>query len=215
MLNRMPMRHLTTAPAFVLALSLGCGSSGAGGNAGGGDGGQPVTGDGGQSSGECRSLAPLCSTLPIDELRTIFGAPALVATTGNDDVAPGGPVESCDYKQDTSDLYVSFRVQYLCKNAGAARAQQDFADVRALAGTTDDVAVSGLGDEAYWSYTSTETVPYVWGYLSARQGNVIVTLGSYGQNVPGIPDATPIAASAAKEHATAAVRAVLAAVQAN
>jgi hypothetical protein len=154
----------------------------------------------------CKPLPDFCATLPLADLRTIFEAPNLALITGDPEVFPGdlpaGPRRTCRFKDETG-RQVSFEV--------TARAKEDLDRARDLTSRTGQTEpVAGVGEEAFFNYTSTPTLPFVYGVLAARAGNVYVDVTKYHHDLldaAGRPE--PIAPAAARQHAANAATRLL------
>jgi hypothetical protein len=157
--------------AGVVMASCG-GSSSAGADGGVGDGARP-TGE----NRSCMTLPVLCDVISANDVATIFTGPATLTVMPNDHVLPG---EICGWDRAHPPLHVT--ATYNCYNETLSTAHVTFQQLRTIAMTEDHFEdLSGIGDEAYWSYTKTSTIAFVDGSLYARVGNVIVAVSGYTQ----------------------------------
>lgn len=133
---------------------------------------------GGASGGSqtCAPLTNLCGRVTAGEVETALSlGAATVTATPNDSEAPGGPINRCDYVWAQGSLTLN----HWCYSRGSDYAHQTFTEQRTLGGNAE--TVTGLGDEAYWSATSTSTIPFVNGAMYSRASNLVLAVGSYSQ----------------------------------
>jgi hypothetical protein len=137
-------------------------------------------GDGAPSMGQkiaCDTTPVLCDVISANDVAAIFTGPAALTVMPNAHVLPG---EICGWERDHPPLHVV--VTYNCYTEVLSTAADTFQQLRSLAMTEDHFEdLSGVADEAYWSYTKTSTIPFVEGSLYARKSNVIVALSQYTQ----------------------------------
>jgi hypothetical protein len=137
-----------------------------------------VAGDGPQAAAgkrSCATMPVLCDLISANDAATIFTGP-MPTVVPNDNVLPGA---RCGWERDHPPLSVT--VTYNCYTEVLSTAQETFGELRMLAMNDMFEGVSGLGDEAYWTYTNTSTLSFVSGALYVRAANVIVAVSQYSQ----------------------------------
>jgi hypothetical protein len=151
------MKRLFALP-LMFGIVVGCSS------------GPASMGDGGNSS--CKKPADLCAALSAQEVLTIVGGAGPLTSMPQETL---GAEVMCNYKR--AKPYVNITTTYTCQKDVVST----FEELKRIGEGPMQQPLTGLGDEAFWSYTSTSAYSFVIGNLYVRRGSAIIAVSQYSQ----------------------------------